>query len=276
MNMSNYQNMYNKMEIPDKMDRKIKENVAGILESKKTTRKKVYRTGFAVAAAFALMVCVANIDSVVAGAKNIVEYFKYTFIVEDKDGTTEEINIVGEYVTISSDAPKKECYMDSIADAEEKLKVELLDSDESGVNKGSFEYTPYLTDDKEVYGLILSNKSYVTGDIYQTPIAVEITVRTDKDMTGMYDNNEIGYISESRKIDLSGEGNTYDAEIYELENLGIDVVIYSVETDGPAEWNITDGYITCTTAVFVYQGVEYAYLGGVDRDTMKIFLDTLK
>lgn len=276
MNMSNYQNMYNKMEIPDKMDRKIKENVAGILESKKTTRKKVYRTGFAVAAAFALMVCVANIDSVVAGAKNIFDYFKYTFIVEDKDGTTEEINIVGEFVTISSDAPKKDCFMDSIADAEDKLKVELLDSDESGVNKGSFEYTPYLTDDKEVYGLILSNKSYVAGDIYQTPISVEITVRTDKDMTGMYDNNEIGYISESRKIDLSGEGNTYDAEVYELENLGIDVVIYSVETDGPAEWNITDGYITCTTAIFVYQGVEYAYLGGVDRDTMKMFLDTLK
>ena len=30
-------------------------------------------------------------------------------------------------------------------------------------------------------------------------------------MTGMYDNNELGYVSENLKIDLSTPGNTFDA-----------------------------------------------------------------
>ncbi|MBE5945177.1 MAG: hypothetical protein E7258_09730 [Lachnospiraceae bacterium] len=301
MNISNYQNMYNKIEIPAEMDKKIKESIAGRLESKrKISSRKFYRTGFAVAAAFAFIVCITNIDSVVAGAKNIIEYLKYTFVVDDKDGTTEEVNLVGEFMTISPDAPKEKCYMDSISYAKDELGIALLDTDEACLYEGGFEYTPYLTDDKDVYGLILSNKLYATGDLkdctihvkedengvdwmeyeagdkYQTPISVEITVRTDKDMTGMYDNNEIGYVSENKKIDLSATGNTFDAEVYELENLGVKAVLYSVETDGPASWNVTSGSITCTTAVLVYQGVEYSYLGGVDRDTMKMFLDTLK
>lgn len=37
-----------------------------------------------------------------------------------------------------------------------------------------------------------------------------------------------------------------------------------------------DGSVICTTAIFVYEGVEYSYLGGVDRDTMKMFLNTLQ
>lgn len=70
--------------------------------------------------------------------------------------------------------------------------------------------------------------------------------------------------------------DVYDAEIYELKNLGVKAVLYTVDTDGPINWGIESGSISCTNAVFVYKGVEYVYMGGVSHDTMKQLLDTLE
>jgi len=118
---------------------------------------------------------------------------------------------------------------------------------------------------------------YAAGTDYQAPISAQVTIRTDKDMSGEYDNNEIGYVSESQKVDLtSDDAGIFEAEVYEMKKLNTKVVLYSIYTDGPVSWNITEGTVKCTVAVFVYEGVEYVYMGGVAHDTMKAFLETLK
>lgn len=301
MNINDCQNMYDKMVMPREMDERMQKAILNRMEEKRDVRKKGYRAGFAVAAAFAVMVCIAQFDSVSAAAERVMEYFRYTFLVENQEGNVVEVNMEGNYLTLDSAAPKNECYMDSITMAGEKMGVKLLEADKPYLYDECVNYTPYLTEDDELYGVMLSNKLYATGDLqnvslhqkgdeggldwieytagvnYQTPISVQVTIRTDKDMTGEYDNNEIGYVSKSQNIDLTNppEGIS-DAEIYEMSHLGVNAVLYSVQTDGPIAWNIEEGAISCTTAIFVYQGIEYVYMGGVNHDTMKLFLDTLR
>ena len=84
-------------------------------------------------------------------------------------------------------------------------------------------------------------------------------------------------MSKSQKIDLtSSDAGVLEPEVYEMKDLGVKAVLYSIETDGPVSWNITEGTVKCSVAVFVYEGVEYVYMGGMNHDTMKAFLDTLK
>ncbi len=301
MELNHYQNVYDKIEMPKEMDERLQQTILSRAQEKHNVSKKGYRAGFAVAAAFAIMVCVTQFDSVAAAAERMIEYFKYSFMVEDQEGNAVKVNMEGNYLTLASDASKDECYMDSITMAEEELGVTLLDTSEAYQFDDCVKYTPYLTEGDELYGVMLSNKLYGIGDLqnvklypkesddgldwleydagsdYQTPISVQVTIRTDKDMTGEYDNNEIGYVSKCQNIDLTNppEGIS-DAEIYDVSNLGVKAVLYSVQTDGPIAWNIENGAITCTTAIFVYQGVEYVYMGGIDHDTMKLFLNTLE
>lgn len=78
------------------------------------------------------------------------------------------------------------------------------------------------------------------------------------------------------KIDLTApDAGVFEPEIYEMKNVGVKAVIYSVETDGPVSWNITGGTVKCSVAVFVHEGIEYVYMGGMNHDTMKQFLDML-
>lgn len=300
MNLYDYQNMYKKMEMPKEMDERIRERMTGELNRKKVMRSNGYRFGFAVAAAFALIVCVTQFDTIVAAAEKMARFIRYTFVVNDDSGNAVDVDMTGVFVTLLEDAPKDLCYMDSVKAAGESMGITLLDTEQAYLYEGCVEYTPYLTKDEELYGVMLSDKLYSVGDLqdvtlhrkgedggidwmeynqgvnYQTPISVQITIHTDKDMTGEYENNEIGYVSKSQKIDLTADdAGTFEAEVYEAGNLGVKVVLYSVHTDGPMSWNIEDGSVKCCVAVFVYEGVEYVYMGGVNHETMKMFLDTL-
>ncbi len=301
MDIQNYQNMYQKMEMPKDMDERLRERMAQELNREKVKRSNNYRPILAFAAAFAFIVCLAQFDPVVAAAKRFVNYIKYTFVVTDEDGNEVNVNMEGEFLTLSKDAPKDICYMDSMAQAGDTIGITILDTDQASMHEDCVEYTPYLTKKNEVYGVMLSDKLYVVGDLqdvtlhrkdemngvdwmeytagvnYDTPISAQVTIRTDKDMAGEYDNNEIGYVSESQKVDLtSDDAGRFEAEIYELKNINAKAVLYSVYTDGPVSWNITEGSVKCCVAVFVYEGVEYVYMGGVNHDTMKEFLETLK
>lgn len=301
MELKHYQNMYDKMDMPTDMDERLQKAILGKMDERKNGNKKRYHAGIAVAAAFAVMVFVTQFDTVAAAAERVIEYFRYSFVVEDKEGNAVKVDMEGNYLTLSSNASKDESYMDSITMAGKELGVKLLDTSESYQYDECVKYTPYLTEDNELYGVMLSDKLYSVGDLqnvelhqreeeggldwmeytagakYQTPISVQVTIRTDKDMTGEYDNNEIGYVSKCQNIDLTNPpAGISDSEIYDMSNLGVKAVLYSVQTDGPIAWNIEEGAITCTTAIFVYQGVEYVYMGGIDHDTMKSFLDTLK
>ncbi len=163
------------------------------------------------------------------------------------------------------------------------------------------EYSPKVSEAGELYGIMISDKLYAIGDLkdvklypkeeedgldflsyssgkdYQTPILMQISLRTDKNTTQEYEDNELGFVSTHMNIDLTNDtSDMYDAEVYELENLGVKAVLYTVETDGPINWGSESGSIPCTNAVFVYKGVEYVYMGGVSHDTMKLFLNTLE
>ncbi len=301
MELNRYQNVYDKMEMPKEMDERLQQTIISRAQEKHGMSKKGYRAGVAVAAAFAVMVFVTQFDTVAAAAERVIDYFKYSFMVEDQEGNAVKVEMKGGYLTLDSDASKDECYMDSLSMVEEELGVALLDTSAAYQFDDCVTYTPYLTDDGELYGVMLSNHLYAMGDLqdvtlharesedgldwmeyaagadYQTPISAQVTIRTDKDMTGEYDNNEIGYVSKCQNIDLTNPpAGISDAEIYDMSSLDVKAVLYSVQTDGPIAWSIEEGAITCTTAVFVYEGVEYVYMGGIDHDTMKSFLDTLK
>ncbi len=301
MNVQDYQNMYEKIEMPKEMDERIRERMINEMNGKKVTKGNNYRAGLAVAAAFAVMVCITQFDTVAAAAERVVEFFKYTFVMNDEDGNAVNVDMKGGFVTLSDNASKDVDYMDSVKEAGDAIGMKLLDTDVACMHEDCVQYTPYLTEDDEVYGVMLSDKLYAVGDLqdvtlhrregedgvdwmeynpgssYQTPVSAQITIRTDKDLAGDYDNNEIGYVSKSQKIDLtSSDASTFEPEVYEMKNLGVNAVLYSIETDGPVSWNITDGTVKCSVAVFVYEGVEYVYMGGMNHDTMKAFLDTLQ
>lgn len=301
MNLNHYQSMYKKMEMSDEMDERIRDAILNKTDSKRMRRRKSYRAGLAVAAAFAIAICITRFDSVVAAAEKVIDIFTYTFILNDADGDEVEIDMIGEYLTLSPDAPTEYTYMDSMTDVGEEIGVKLLDTDEFYAYEDCVEYEPFLTEDGELYGVMLSDKLYAVGDLenvtlypkeseegidwmeysagakYQTPMSVQVTIRTDKDAEEDYKDDALGYVSKSQQINLTKPfKNTFDAEVYDMKNLGVKAVLYSVQTDGPMSWGIEDGSITCTSALFVYQGVEYVYMGGIDHDTMKAFLDTLE
>lgn len=301
MDLNTLNNMYSKMEMPAEMDQRLQETIANRMNSTNKISRKSSRIGLAVAAAFAVMICITQFDSVSAAAEKVMEYFKYRFILTDKDGTEVNVDMKGNYVVLQDNASKKEKWFDSVTLAGNELGVHLLDCENAYAFDDCVEYTPYLTDNDELYGVMLSNKLYSVGDLqnitlypkeskdgldrmdytagdkYQTPISAQITIRTDKDMTGEYYNNEIGYVEKNHDIDLTKPvPGISDAEVYEIDSLGVKAVLYSVQTDGPIAWGIEDGSISCTTAIFVYQDVEYVYMGGIDHAAMKDFLNTLK
>ena len=298
MEKRDYQTMYEKMKMSDDMDQKIK---AAVKHTKTPKRTKRFRAGLGAVAAIALIVCVSQTDVVKAAVDKIVHYFSYSFTVEHKNGTTEKVQMKEEYLTLSKDAPKENLDMNSISQVNDAIGIDLLDTKEAYQYEGCIEYSPKVSEDGELYGIMVSDKLYAIGDLkdvklypkeeedeldflsysagkdYQTPIMAQISLRTDENTTKEYDDNELGFVSTRMNIDLSNDtSDQYDAEVYELKNLGVKAVLYTVETDGPINWGSESGSIPCTNAVFVYKGVEYVYMGGVSHDTMKLFLNTLE
>lgn len=298
MDRNDYQTMYEKMEMSDDMNQKIKDAVRNAKTPKRTKR---LQAGFGAIAAITLIVCISQTDVVRAAVDKIVHYFTYSFTVEQKDGTTEKVQMKEEYLTLSKDAPKEKLNMNNISEVKDAIGLSLLDTNEAYLYEGCIEYNPIVSEDGELYGVMISDKLYAVGDLkdvklypkeredgldflsysagknYQTPILMQISLRTDENITKEYKDNEFGFVSTRMNIDLSNDNSDmYDAEIYELKNLGVKAVLYTVDTDGPINWGIESGSIPCTNAVFVYKGVEYVYMGGVSHDTMKQFLNTLK
>lgn len=298
MERRDYQTMYEKMEMSDDMDQKIK---AAVKNAKTTKRAYRFHAGLGAIAAIALIVCVSQTEVVKATVDKIVHYFSYSFTVEQKDGSTEKVQMNEEYLTLSKDAPKKNLNMNSISEVKDAIGIDLLDTKEAYQYESCIEYSPKVSEAGELYGIMISDKLYAIGDLkdvklypkeeedgldflsyssgkdYQTPILMQISLRTDKNTTQEYEDNELGFVSTHMNIDLTNDtSDMYDAEVYELDNLGVKAVLYTVETDGPINWGVESGSIPCTSAVFVYKGAEYVYMGGVSHDTMKLFLNTLE
>lgn len=301
MDIREYKEMYQKMDMSAEMDQRIKNTVNNTREVKKRKMKNIYKVGIGVAAVLALFVCATQTDVVSAAVDRIIHYFSYSFTVENEDGTSEQVNMNTEYLSISKDAPKESCSLNSVKEAGKSMGLELLESSAAYKYDGCIEYSPQVSDDGQVMGAYISDHFYCVGDLknvkykkaeskdandfitydrgekYRTPIMTQIAVRSDKKLSTEYNNREVGFVSESMNIDLTKDTKKYfDSELYTLDKLGIKAVLFGTRTDGPIAWGIESGEIECTVAVFVYQGVEYVYSGGVDHDTMEAFLDTLE
>lgn len=300
MTLENYKSMYEKMGMSDEMDKKIKDCILNQKKIRKYQNKKIYHTGASIVAAIAIVVLALQVDSVSAAVQKIVSCFNYSFTVEDKKGNREQIKMSGEYLSLSKKAPKKECYMDSMEIASSKIGIDLLNTENASAFEDCITYTPYLSKNGELCGVMLIDELYALGDLqnvkmnlkksknsvdfikytagekYQTPVLAQITIQTNKKETEGYNNNELGYLKEKQNLDLTAtNSDVSNVELYEIKNLGVKAVLYSIKTDGPEIWNTKKGEINCVNAVFVYKGAEYIYVGGMSNDTMKEFLDSL-
>lgn len=206
----------------------------------------------------------------------------------------------GVYQEINPDAPKKECKMDSMDAVSEALGVDLLQSEDAYEQENGILYTPYVSESGALNGVILMNDFYALGDIqnaeysifpevetcntifyrpgekYQSPIKMEITVRTD-DAEGVdYDNHELDY---GGRTEVREDNDAEKTENYVIQNLGgVNAMLSVDETDGASTWGKLEGedIRSCVSAYFLYRGVEYRYVGAVSLETMQEFLEGLK
>lgn len=206
----------------------------------------------------------------------------------------------GEYLEISPDAPKKECKIDSVDAASEMLGIDLLQSKNAYEQKNCILYTPYVSGSGALNGAILIDDFYAVGDIkdaeysispkvdtgnavfyrpgkkYQSPVRMEITIRAG-DAEGVdYDNHELDY---GGRVEAREENDAEKTENYVIQNLGgVNALLCVDETDGISTWGKREGeeISHCVSAYFLYQGVEYRYVGAVSLETMKEFLEGLE
>lgn len=206
----------------------------------------------------------------------------------------------GEYLEINPDAPKKECKMDSIDAVSEMLGIDLLQSKDAYQQENCILYTPYVSESGALNGAVLIDDFYALGDIrdaeysifpevetsnaifyrpgekYQSPIRMEITMRTD-DVEGVdYDNHELDY---GGCIEAREDNDAEKTENYVIQNLGgVNAMLSLDETDGVSTWGKLEGeeISSCVSAYFLYRGVEYRYVGAVSLETMQEFLEGLE
>ena len=294
MKQNEYKDMVDKMVIPENMDKNLKSIlITDNKEKKKMKNNKTIRKISAAVACAALIFGLSQTEFAHKSAAKIVDYFRYGFTFTKDDGEKENVKIKMDYLSLDKNAPLEDEHMDSINQAGDAIGIKLLNIRNENKLSGYVTYSPMVSKDKKLYGVTIANQLYNYGDLknigiseetggisfdkgekYKTPIGVQITVRTDENMTEKYKNDELGYVSENQNVDLDNKAS--DAEVYELSKLGVKAVLFTVKTDGPILWGIDDGELNCTHAVFVYKGVEYVYYGGITHDTMKTFLDTLE
>lgn len=302
MNVNEYKKMYNKMKVSDEMDFQIRR---AILNSNKIAKNKVkwkFHRGLVAVSSMALLlgVCAMNTSVVSAAIEKIVHYFSYSFFVSNESGENNQIEMKQQYFEFNQDAPMTSMKLDSVQEAGEKIGVDLLESSNGFFYDGCVTYNPVINESGDFIGAAIIDRIYCTGDLekikvnkassadevdmleykvgekYVTPIMTQVSVRSDKDWDSVYSDNELGFVSEHSGVDLTQDTeNGFDAEVYELENLNVKAVIYNIITDGPVSWGLSKP-ITVTNAVFVYEGIEYVYAGGVNHDTMKEFLNSLQ
>ena len=293
MKIDEYKGMMDKMVIPEGMDKNLKRIL--ITDHKEKNKMKNYKCVKRLAAAVASAVLIFGLSQtelVSNAAATIKNYFQYGFIFTKDDGKKSTVNMKMEYLTLDKNAPMEAGMMDSIDQVSDAIGIRLLNTKMENHKKDSVDYFPMVSEDNKLYGAVVTNKLYSYGDLknigidpengglafdegnkFKTPVGVQIAVRTDKNLTQKYENNELGFVSENQTVDLDDEASK--AEVYEISNLGVRAVIFTTKTDGPIIWGIEDGKIECTNAIFVYKGVEYLYYGGMTHDTMKSFLELL-
>lgn len=302
MNINEYKHMYEKMEISDELDVQIRNRIMNLGENK-PIKVKYQHTKMIVALAtiaFVIGILGINNNTVSAAIEKVIQYFAETIWITNSNGDTEAIDMVQKYITLSNRAPKKMTKFDSMKSVSEKIGIKLLESPKEYSAGKCVNYTPCVDEKGKLLSVTIGDAIYCIGDLkninlfpsanademdimnydpgehFKTPVMVQINIKTDENLNENYRNNELSFVSERMNIDLTEETRKdTHAEVYTLKTLGTKVVLFDMETDGPASWDLTQP-ITTTNAVFVYEGIEYIYAGGVSHETMKEFLETLQ
>lgn len=302
MNINEYKHMYEKMEISDELDVQIRNRIMNLGENK-SIKVKHQHTKMIVALttiAFVIGILGINNNTVSAAIEKVVQYFAETIWITNSNGDAEAIDMVQKYITLSNKAPKKMTKFDSMKSVSEKIGIKLLESPKAYSAGKCVNYTPCVDEKGKLLSVTIGDAIYCIGDLkninlfpsanvdemdimnydpgehFKTPVMVQINIKTDENLNENYRNNELSFVSERMNIDLTEETRKdTHAEVYTLKTLGTKVVLFDMETDGPASWDLTQP-ITTTNAVFVYEGIEYIYAGGVSHETMKEFLETLQ
>ena len=302
MNINEYKHMYEKMEISDELDVQIRNRIMNLGENK-PIKVKHQHTKMIVALttiAFVIGILGINNNTVSAAIEKVVQYFAETIWITNSNGDAEAIDMVQKYITLSNKAPKKMTKFDSMKSVSEKIGIKLLESPKAYSAGKCVNYNPCIDENGKILSVTIGDAIYCIGDLkninlvqsanvdemdimnydpgehFKTPVMVQINIKTDENLNENYRNNELSFVSERMNIDLTEEtGKDTNAEVYTLKTLGTKVVLFDMETDGPASWDLTQP-ITTTNAVFVYEGIEYIYAGGVSHETMKEFLETLQ
>ena len=302
MNINEYKHMYEKMEISDELDVQIRNRIMNLGENK-PIKVKHQHTKMIVALttiAFVIGILGINNNTVSAAIEKVVQYFAETIWITNSNGDAEAIDMVQKYITLSNKAPKKMTKFDSMKSVSEKIGIKLLESPKAYSAGKCVNYNPCIDENGKILSVTIGDAIYCIGDLkninlvqsanvdemdileydpgehFKTPVMVQINIKTDENLNENYRNNELSFVSERMNIDLTEETRKdTHAEVYTLKTLGTKVVLFDMETDGPASWDLAQP-ITTTNAVFVYEGIEYIYAGGVSHETMKEFLETLQ
>lgn len=313
MRLEEYTQIYDKVSLSKEADERILQDLMEEKHSsgRAWSRMGAHAVRVAAAAAvLALTVGVMQLPAVASTRQNLVGHFTNLigYETEQKDGkTTGTVSSKpvysdsGEYQHVREDAPKKECKMGSVEEVSKALGITLLQSPDAKEQKNSIRYTPYVSESGALNGVILQSTYYTLGDIrepeitvtselekdntisfkegktYHSPIMMEITVRTDDAEGVVKDNHELDYAGRSNILGKDDMGAILSKETYEIKNLGVKALLTTDDTPGSYTWDKQDGdeIHSCSDAYFIYQGVEYRFVGAVSIDTMKGFLEGL-
>lgn len=261
-----YQSMYEKINTSEEMDERIQNAVM----QKKLYKKQYHFVGKAAVAVVVLTVilCMPTVQTI---AMEMWETFSNYFVVDKGENENSVIEMEGGYLTISPKASKKACKMDSILQASNNIGISLLYSTEELKEKDGISYHPYVSKKGDLNGVTLINHFYADG-----PIALEIIIRSKNNAGVDYDNHELEYAG--AKWSLVEAESISDIHLYEIPQLGVNAIIYTTQSDGPALWEEKDieAVESLTGVIFMYEGIEYKYLGAITQEEMKEFLNTLQ
>lgn len=292
-----YKSLYSKIQTSEETDQRILLNLKKNLGYEKKQRHEKLVLKFAVMIIFCLVIIQAK--PIYAAVEKVVQHFVNSFELhgDDLEGTV--VDMEGDYLKLNPDAKKEWCKMDSIDQISKMLGVDILESTEEHKASNGISYYPYVSKTGVLNGVMLINHSYVMGDLksvelktypdattksmltcdsgekYKSPIGLEITIRSDQKEGVDYDNQELAY--EGLYLKLEERGDVSNIELKEIANLEIYAVLYTLNDVGPFDTVMenTADIESITVAMFMYEGIEYVYMGAVSYETMLAFLYTL-
>ena len=123
MNINEYKNLYEKMEISDELDVQIRNRIMNSGRNKHI-KVKHQHTKMIVALttiAFVIGILGINNNTVSAAIEKVVQYFAETIWITNSNGDAEAIDMVQKYITLSNKAPKKMRKYESMKNVSEKI-----------------------------------------------------------------------------------------------------------------------------------------------------------